>query len=100
MKAGATGSEEDVASIMDELFDLEQAGEALIPTSISETAVYHQWPISGDNARRAASSNRGSELVEWVKTLLNKVRENCWSAGLITGLQSSESKGNQIMKTS
>jgi len=47
VKAGATGSEEDVASIMDELFDLEQAGEALIPTSISETARRHQCTTSG-----------------------------------------------------
>ena len=56
----AIGSEEDVASIMDELFDTEQAGEALTSANISETAP--PVAISGDgNAPRAASSNRGSE---------------------------------------
>jgi len=45
---------------MDELFDTEQAGEALTSANISETAP--PVAISGDgNAPRAASSNRGSE---------------------------------------
>ena len=74
----AIGSEEDVASIMDEPFDTGQAGEALTPANISETAP--AVAISGDdNAPRAASSNRRSEPVEWVKTLLNKLRDHRWS---------------------
>jgi hypothetical protein len=44
----AIGSEEDVASIMDKVFDLEQTGEVLTSASISETAP--PVAISGENA--------------------------------------------------
>jgi hypothetical protein len=78
----AIGSEEDVASIMDELqFDTEKAASPT-PANISETPP--AMAISGDdNAPRAASSNRRSEPVEWVKTLLNKLRDHRWSVSKI-----------------
>jgi len=89
------GSEEDFAFIMDELFDLEQAGEALIslrdqpaPTSCPEASISETAPpmgAPGNNMPRAASwsSARESKPVEWVKTLLNKLRDNRWSASRI-----------------
>lgn len=88
------GSEEDLASIMDELFDLEH-GEALIsprdqpaPTSCPEASISETAPpmgAPGNNMPRAASwsSALESKPVEWVKTLLNKLRDNRWSASRI-----------------
>ena len=64
--SSAISSEDDVASVTD---DLEQDDEA-------ETAP--PVVISSDNAPRAASLHRGSEPVEWVKTLLNKLRAHRW----------------------
>lgn len=106
LSATISSSEADFASIMDELFDnssfdLEQAG--LAPMSLNNQpaptilASYPEADLSesalpvdpsGDNTLEAVSSlapssTRGSEPVMWVKTLLNKLRDNRWSVARI-----------------
>jgi hypothetical protein len=76
---------------MDELFDPDQTDEALIslpaptiPGSCQEDSISEIAPLAGpldNNTPRVASSSvrflaRESQPVEWVKALLNKLRDN------------------------
>src|SRR5712664_1363187 len=90
--------EEYLASVMDELFDPDQTDEALvslptptIPGGCQEDSISEIAPPVGpldNNTPRVASSSvrflaRESQPVEWVKALLNKLRDNRWSVSRI-----------------